>query len=123
MIKIIIGIVSLLIGSSRCINFIMTRFFQDAACNISTERLLTFVKQILFDSQLNYVFIGRGVDQAGINPELRLNALCDLPLSSSGYLYIHVSNETPNIEVFFENWLVTHVRDRCLKRRIITLLG
>jgi hypothetical protein len=93
MIKIIIRIVSLLMGSSGYVSFIIIRFFKDAACNISTKRLLAFVNQILFDNQLNHVFIGRDVDQAGIDPELRLNALSDLPLSSSGYLNIHVSTK------------------------------
>ena len=46
----------------------------------------------------------------GDNEQLKTHQFENVPINKSGYLYVYVSNETPNIDVLFDNLQVTHVR-------------
>ena len=65
---------------------------------------------ILFDEQFNYVSSSSGFEQVGADQEFKIHQFNGLAVNKNGYLYIYVSNETPNIDVFFDNLQVTHVR-------------
>jgi RHS repeat-associated protein len=67
-----------------------------------------FLNWILLDEQLKYA--GGGFEQVGDNEVFSTHIRNGLPVSKNGYLYVYVSNETPNITVFFDNLQLTHSR-------------
>ena len=81
----------------------------------SSTKPKAYVNWVLFDEQFKYVGGGSGFDQVGADQELKQHLLSNLPVTKNGYLYIYVSNETPNVDVFFDNVQVTHIRGALLE--------
>ncbi|MFI5185587.1 MAG: DUF6443 domain-containing protein [Chitinophagales bacterium] len=76
----------------------------------STTRPKAFINWVLFDEQFKYVGSCSGFDQVGVDQEFKIHIKNSLPISKNGYLYVYASNETPNINVYFDNLQVTHIR-------------
>jgi hypothetical protein len=57
-----------------------------------------FVNWILLDERFNYVSSSSGFEQVGDMEVYSTHTRSDLPVNKSGYLYVYVSNETPNID-------------------------
>jgi RHS repeat-associated protein len=82
-----------------------------------------YLNWILFDEQFNFVQSSSNAEQVPAesefgnvpNQQVKLHVKQDLPINKSGYLYVYVSNETPNIDVFFDNLQVTHTRGAILE--------
>jgi hypothetical protein len=74
-----------------------------------------YLNWMLLDEQFNYVSSfpqsgAQAVATAGANGSVLQSPLgqTGIPITKNGYLYIWVSNETPNWDVFFDNLSVTH---------------
>jgi len=72
-----------------------------------TDRPKAYLNWMLLDNQFKYVQEGSGARQVA-SPD-NINTLAQhININHSGYLYIWVSNETPNWDVFFDNLSVSH---------------
>jgi RHS repeat-associated protein len=91
------------------------QFLQDTGTSIINTKPHAFVNWILLDNQFNYVATSSGFSQVGNDQQLQKTVLTNLPITSSGYLYIYTSNETPNVDVYFDNLQVTHTRGPLLE--------
>lgn len=98
----------------------LASFLNDPAqINPDQSRPKAYLNWILFDEQFQYVSSSSGAQQVPSESTFDNNTglahvhnhiLNGLPITKNGYLYVYVSNETPNIDVFFDNLQVTHYR-------------
>jgi RHS repeat-associated protein len=104
-------------------SFNPTNFLNTQDSSTATSKPKAFLNWILFDEQFNYVSSSSGFEQVpdesafgtGANAHTYLHVKSNMPVSKSGYLYIYTSNETPNINVYFDNLQVSHKRGALLE--------
>lgn len=92
-----------------------TNFLNNQSNITNTTKPQAYLNWILFDEQFNMVSSSSGFDQVGGNQEFKQHIKTDMPIDKNGYLYIYVSNITPNIDVFFDNLQVTHIHGPLLE--------
>ncbi|MEJ0101410.1 MAG: DUF6443 domain-containing protein [Bacteroidota bacterium] len=79
-----------------------------------TTKPKAYINAILLDDQFKAVNTNDGkntwFEQVGEDQELKPHLLQEREITKNGYLYIYTSNEATNIDVFFDNLQVTHIR-------------
>jgi RHS repeat-associated protein len=97
----------------------MTQFLYGRDFYSSSTLPKAFLNVGLFDEQLNPIMSLSSTDtyfqQVGASGSLTPLGFTDREITRSGYLYIFVSNETPNIDVYFDNLQVTHIKGPLLQ--------
>lgn len=98
----------------------LTEFLINQTSNTpASTKPKAFLNWILLDEQLKAVTTGdgknSGSDPVGADLEFKIHQITDKEITKSGYLYIYVSNETPNIDVFFDNLQVTQLKGPLLE--------
>jgi RHS repeat-associated protein len=83
----------------------------------STTKPKAFINWVLLDDQFKYVASSSGFEQVGADQEFKIHVKNNMPVAKNGYLYVYVSNETPNINVYFDNLQVTHLKGPLLQEQ------
>lgn len=99
------------LNSNGISNTAATSFLNSQTYNSSKPK--AFLNWIFLDEQFKY-YAG-GADQVDASSIFKTHSFTNISVTKNGYLYVYVSNETPNIDVFFDNLQVTHTRGPILE--------
>ncbi len=92
----------------------VTSFLTNQNTNNISSKPKAYINWIFFDEQFNIVKSASGCEQVGNDTEFKLHV--KQPVATKcGFLYVYVSNETPNIPVYFDNLQVSHIRSPLLE--------
>jgi len=103
---------SLELQNSPVLSGSLTQFLNNQSYN--SDNAKAYLNWILLDERFNYVASSSGFEQVG-TPGYETHMRSNMPVEKSGYLFIFVSNASPNFEVFFDNLQVTHIRGPILE--------
>jgi RHS repeat-associated protein len=82
--------------------------FRDNQNEEPANKPKAYLNWILLDEQFNYVAASSGADQVKDTGLIRSLTSGPVKMTKNGFLYIYVSNETQNWDVFFDNLAVKH---------------
>jgi RHS repeat-associated protein len=110
------GLTSTQLQSSGVVNSSVTNFLNNQPAYTNGSNIpLAYVNWVLFDEQFNLVSSSSSFERVNAAGAIEPHTRQDMPITQSGYLYIYVSNNTPNIPVYFDNLKVKHTRGALLE--------
>jgi RHS repeat-associated protein len=94
----------------------ITNFLNNQSSQSNSAKPQAFLNWVLFDDQFNVVMTNDG-NNSGFKQATEYSTAAPYTITESnilmtkcGYLYVYLNNETPNVNVYFDNFQVTDAR-------------